>query len=231
MGYFGLLNEKLIAQKLRKRGLSYKEILQSVHVSKDTISRWCKDIPLTEQQKQRLISNKRFGQHKGSIIAAENKRIARDKKIIRIYKDSRKQLGKLSKKNKFFAGVALYAAEGDKTDGKGGFANSDPKLIKFMMEWFRQYCDLPLSKFRGAIWLHEGLSERKAKKYWSDLTGIPETQFHKTFIAENKINSNKIRKNIHSYGIFSIRFSDSDKHRRIMGWISALFDDIISSVH
>lgn len=42
MGYFGKLEEKFLAQKLRKQGLSYKEILQQISVSKDTISRWCK---------------------------------------------------------------------------------------------------------------------------------------------------------------------------------------------
>ena len=83
---------------------------------------------------------------------------------------------------------------------------------------------------RGAIWLHEGLNEKNSKKFWSELVNLPPNQFHKTYIAKVKNNSKKIRKNIHQYGVFQIRFSDSAIHRKIMGWIYALFGDKIESV-
>ena len=221
MGYTGKLDLKLKAQALRRQGLSYGEILSEMKVSKDTISRWCRDIVLTKGQQVRLIQNKVFGQKKGSLIAAENKRKARITKTKIIFRSAKKELGRLNKRDRFLAGIALYAAEGSK--GNGGFSNSDPAIIQFMMQWFREFCNLPLSKFRGAIWLHEGLSERKAKKFWSILIGIPRDKFHKTYIAEDKKHSRKIRKNIHQFGVFAIRFTDAEKHRRIMGWISALF--------
>ena len=232
MGYFGKLDEKLRAEELRRKGLSYREILLHIHVSKDTLSRWFRDIELTEEQKQRLLKNKQFGQRKGSIIAAENKRARRSARIREIFQEAEKELGLLTKRDKFIAGMMLYAGEGEKGDrGSVGFANSDPKLIKFMMNWFREFCKIPWPKFRGAIWLHEGLDETKAKKYWSDLTGIPLAQFYKTYIAKDKKNSRKIRKNIHEFGVFSIRFGDVERHRKIMGWISAFMNDRISSVH
>lgn len=221
MGYVGKLDLKLKAQRLRRQGLSYREILSRIRVSKDTISRWCRDIVLTKDQQLRLVQNKTFGQKKGSLIAAENKREARITKTKAIFRSAKKELGYLNKRDRFLSGIALYAAEGSKESG--GFSNSNPKIIDFMMHWFREFCKLPLSKFRGAIWLHEGLSERKAKKFWSTLTGIPRDQFHKTYIAENKKHSRKVRKNIHQFGIFAIRFTDAERQRRIMGWISALF--------
>lgn len=224
MGYFGKLEEKLKAQNLRGKGLSYKEILKYVDVSKDTISRWCREISLTEEQKERLVANKKFGQKKGSLVAAENKRRKREERTNTIFEEAKKDLGKMSTRDKFITGIALYVAEGGKTDGQGEFANTDPALVKFMMEWFLRFVKVPMSKIRGAIWLHEGLNENKAKEYWSSITGIPTNQFYKTYIAINKLNSKKIRKNIHKFGVFSIRFSDCEKHRKIIGWISALFD-------
>lgn len=229
MGYFGKLEEKSKAQRLRKQGLSYGEILLQVNVSKDTISRWCRDIILSEEQKRRLLENKSLGQKKGSLVAADNKREARILRTQTIFQQAKRELGDLSKRDRFIAGLMLYAGEGEKTDGKGGFANSDPKMISFMMKWFREFCDLPISKFRGAIWLHEDRSEKEAKRFWSELTHIPEAQFHKTYIAKNKVDSKKIRKNIHEHGIFAIRFSDTAKQRRIIGWISALLDDRIQT--
>ena len=224
MGYIGKYEERIKAQELRRHGLSYKEILVNIHVSKDTISRWCKDIELSEKQKTRLLNNKIFGQKKGSIKAAENKKKYRLETINTIYKTAQKEIGILQLRDKFIAGIALYAGEGSKTDRQIGFANSNPALIKFMMNWFKEFCNVPPSKFRGAIWLHEGRSESDAKKFWSELTGIPLSQFHKTYIAKNKTGSKKIRKNIHEFGVFAIRFSDKDKHRRIMGWISGILN-------
>lgn len=224
MGYFGRIEDKSKAQELRKQGLSYKEILTEIHVSKSTISLWCRDILLTEEQRIRLLSKKQFGQRKGSLVAADNKRRARIERTAKIKKDAKKTLGKLSKRDKFVTGIALYAAEGNKSDGKAGFSNADPKLIKFMTDWFMAFAKVPMEKMRGAIWLHEGLSEKNSKKFWSNLINLPFDQFHKTYIAKVKSNSKKIRKNIHQYGVFQIRFSDSAIHRKIMGWISAVFD-------
>lgn len=231
MGYIGKLEEKIKAQELRRKGLSYGAIIQQIHVPKSTLSDWCKDIELTNEQKQKLIENKVLGQRKGSIIAADNKRRARLMRTKAIFKDAKKELGRLSERDRFIAGIALYSGEGYKNDGKGGFANSDPILIKFMSKWFQEFCHLPLSKLRGAIWIHEGLDGTLAKRFWSELSGIPEEQFHKTYIAKDKKDSKKIRKNIHKYGVFAIRFSAADKQRKIIGWISALLNDRISPVH
>lgn len=227
MGYHGKWDERLRAQELRKYGLSYGEILQHIRVSKGTLSLWCKDVELTFEQKARLMSNKRFGQKKGSIIAADNKRRARIENTKAIFKKATLEIGYLTKRERFFIGISLYAGEGNKSQNSTGFANSNPYLIKFMIGWFREFCRVPSAKFRGAIWIHEELDSGKAKKYWSELTGIPQNQFHKTYIAKDKVDSKKIRKNIHQFGIFTIRFSDVQKQRMILGWISATFGDKI----
>jgi hypothetical protein len=228
MGYYGKIDEKQLAQKLRRRGFSYGQILQQITVSKDTISRWCKDIPLSEPQKAALLKRKKFGQKKGSLIAAENKQRERIQKTKIIYSVCKKELGLLKSRDKFIAGVALYAAEGHKADRQGGFTNSDPRLISFMINWFLTYPKIPMSKLRGAIWIHEGLDMEKAKKYWANLTDIPANQFHKTYIVKN--HKNKTRKIVNENGIISIRFTDSEKHRKIMGWISAMLDAKIQPI-
>lgn len=230
MGYAGLIESKMKAQNLRRQGWSYLQILQEVKVSKNSISRWCREIELTEQQKVNLINRKMYGQKKGSLVAAENKRNLRRALDRESYLKSRSQIGTLSKREYLVAGIALYTGEGDKGRSKSAFTNSDPKLIEFMMGWFKAFCKVPEDKFRGAIWIHEGNDEIKAKQYWSELTGIAENKFHKTYISKNKIDSKKIRKNIHQYGIFSIRFSDTKIQRQILGWISALFDAKIPAV-
>lgn len=221
MGYYGKIEEKHKAQALRKKGSSYNEILLKVKVSKDTLSRWCRDIRLTYKQEKRLISKKKLGQRKGSLVAADNKRKTRLFKMIKLFKEAKNELGSLSNRDRFIAGIALYAGEGTKTDGQGGFSNSNPQLIKFMSKWFQKFCNLDKNKLRGALWLHKASVEDKAIDYWSRISGIPNKQFYKTYITKRN-SKHKIRKNIHKYGVLSIRFNDSDKQRKIMGWISAL---------
>lgn len=231
MGYFGKLEEKYFAQKLRRNGYSYSEIQKKVAVSKDTISRWCKDIKLSKKQKLRLINNKISGQKKGSVIAAVNKRRLRITRTAVIHKKAFQQIGTMNKRERLISGISLYAGEGDKTDSQVGFSNTNPRLIKFMMDWFKEFCAIPFEKYRGAIWLYEGLDETKAKLFWSQMTGIPLDQFQKTYIAKNKVNSKKVRKNIHPYGVFAIRFNSAEIHRKIMGWILALFNGKIPSTN
>lgn len=220
MGYYGKLEEKLFAQELRKQGLSYSQIRSKVTVSKDTLSRWCRDIPLTDEQINNLSIKRTMGGLKGSIIGAKNQQKRRIEETLRIYKEGKLKIGLVSKRERFIAGVALYLAEGTKADRVCAFSNSDPYVIQFMTNWFTEFCNVTPANMRGAIWLHEELSEKYAKEFWSKVTGI--SHFHKTYIARNKSGSKKIRKNIHKYGVFSIRFSSATIHRTIIGWIAGL---------
>jgi len=132
-----------------------------------------------------------------------------------------KEVGKLSKRDKFIAGIAMYFAEGDKGDGSVSFSNTDPAAIKFMTNWFEQFCRVSQGKFRAYLYIHDNLNEKKAKKFWSDLTKIPLGQFRKSYIVKN--NPNRLRKIRHIYGVLKITVSSVSLHRRIMGWISGIF--------
>lgn len=223
MGYFGKIEEKNKALELRKRGLSYSEIRKKIFVSKDTLSRWCRDVILSPQQLQRLQKRKIEGSERGRIIGSKilQKRRMEEIKMFRII--GKKNIGRLNRRDKFLVGVSLYVAEGGKNDHYIEFSNSDPKIILFMMNWFRKYCKVPEYKFRGSIWIHDNLDKEKAINFWSKLTTIPKIQFYKTYIVKNKINSRKIRKNLHEFGVFSIRISNAKIQRRILGWIYGIF--------
>lgn len=225
MGYYGNLEAKLKAQAMRKKGLSYKEIQMVIPVPKSTLSGWCRDVILTEQQARRLFSKKLKGSALGRIIGAKRVQAKRLHQIQEMLEKGKKDIGRLSKRDTFVIGVALYAAEGTKKSKEIAFANSDPLMIIFMMRWFRTFCHVSEEKFRGAIWLHEGLDEKKAKQFWSDLTNIPAHQFYKTYIAEDKKHSKKIRKQKHPFGVFSIKVSDAKKLRLINGWIAGILGD------
>ena len=225
MGYAGKLEEKILARKLRKKGLSYSEIQQKVSVSKDTLSRWCRDVILNVEQMERLRQKRLKGAEKGRFIGAKRQQQARIKRTKKLLEEGKKEVGALNKKERLIAGAALYLGDGSKGDKEVDFSNSNPKIIKFMMRWLREFCQIPEDRFRGAIWIHDNLDELKARKYWSTITDIPLPHFHKSYIVKNKTKSRKIRKKLHEHGVFAIRISSVAIQRKILGWIAGILGE------
>lgn len=225
MGYAGKTIEKEKAIKLRKTGLSYSEIRKIVNVSKDTLSRWCRDLALSHEQMERLYHRKIVGAESGRIIGAKKLQAKRLAEIAHLLSVGKKEIGTLTQRERFIAGVGLYIGDGLKSDMSVGFSNSDPKTISFMMKWIREFCQIPEARLSGQIWIHDNLDEQVAKKFWSRISGIAEQRFQKSYISKNISNSKKIRKNIHQYGVFAVRASLAKSQRRILGWMSGILDD------
>lgn len=221
MGYSGKLIEKHKAIALRRKGYSYSEILKKLHVSKDTISHWCRDVKLSKSQKLRLYKKKYSGGLRGCIIGAKKKQKEREKLTKKLINEGKKEIGGLSRRDKFIAGIAMYFAEGDKADGDIGFSNSDPRAIRFMVGWLKEVCKIPSDKLKASLYIHNNLDERKARQFWSGLTKIPLENFTKSYIVEN--NPRRLRKVKHIYGVLKIRIGNVVLHRKMRGWISGVF--------
>lgn len=206
--------EKLKAIKFRKLGKSYREIRQKVKVSKGTLSLWLRDIKLTpEQEKELYIERRRINAYRLAKFN-QQKRIERTKKIIG---EARKETQKFFRTPLFLAGLMLYWAEGDKSDKneRVKFSNSDPAMIKLMMEWFRKICKVPEEKFRICLHIHKLHCRKDIHKYWSSLAGIPPFQFYKTQIKPTSLGQ---RKNQLYNGTCAISILNKDLFRRIKGW-------------
>lgn len=224
MGYYGKLEEKERVKKLRSEGLSYGEIQKQVKVSKDTISRWCKNIVLSPKQLDRLLQNKLYGATKGRLIGAKKQQDERIERSKLLFENGVSKIGKLSKRDRFIAGVGLYIGDGGKGDKRFAFSNSDPKTIKFMSEWLTEFFNISPTKMAGQIWIHNNLNEKEARKYWSKLTKIPEHRIYKSYIAKNRNDSKKIRKQLHDYGIFTLLHLSSSVQREILGLMAGILN-------
>src|SRR3546814_12190734 len=85
-------------------------------------------------------------------------------------------VGQLSKRDMLLVGAALYAGEGSKTPGEVRFANSDPRMILFFVEWLRDCMHVTTEQMRLRLYLHDGLDLDAATPFWSQLTGNPHPQ-------------------------------------------------------
>jgi len=108
----------------------------------------------------------------------------------------------------------LYWAEGTKTDpGSLIFVNTDPVLASFYLRLLRSTIPIDESKLRVRLHLHYYHSHPNARRYWSELLAIPESQFGKIYVKKRS-KRKKFRRNFQ--GICSIVYADTQLLREIL---------------
>ncbi|HEV3399762.1 MAG TPA: helix-turn-helix domain-containing protein [Actinomycetes bacterium] len=214
MGYRGKLAEQQQARQLRRTGLPLAEIAARLGVSKSSVSVWVRDVEFAA-----LPRGPRGRRREPNALQRR-----KQAEVERLVEEGRVRVGRLSEREFLVAGVALYAGEGSKRDGAVKFANSDPRMIVFYCAWFRRFFQIDERRLRLRLYLHEGLDLGASLAFWSELTGIPPSQFQKPYRA---VPDPSIRHSKHVHGCVSIDYSCSATHRRIMGLVRALLDDAV----
>lgn len=180
---------KIRATRLRRLGWSINDIAKKVEISESTASLWCREIALTKEQKTRL--EKRTGkklQNFFRIVERQKKQRDRNKRLL--MEKAAMEIGKLSKREKFIAGIALYWAEGFKhvSEKRLGFCNSDPLMIKFQMDFWKECLDVGTEEITARLSLNERFREETSRleKFWSNYLNLPLSQFTKPFYQKSK---------------------------------------------
>jgi transcriptional regulator with XRE-family HTH domain len=209
VGFRGYLDKQQRARELRARSWTLQEIATELCVAKSTVSLWVRDVDFTPKPRQRSLRD-----YRTSKLALRKKA-----EIDQLRAEGRQRIAQLSEREFLIAGVALYAGEGAKRDGTLRFANSDPRMVFFFVTWLRHFFDVDESRLRLRQYLHAGLDIDAANAFWSELTGIPSTQFHTPYRA---VPDASIRTTKHLMGCPSVTYSCSRTHRAIMGLVEAL---------
>lgn len=221
------IQEKEKAIQLREKGLSYREILAQISVAKSSLSLWLKDVKLLPGHAYR-ITEKRLASARLGALRKKEKRIALTKEI----KDSaRQEIGRLSKRELWLIGIALYWAEGSKEKeyrpgGRIIFSNSDSEMIKIFLTWLLIAVKVPREKIYFNIVLHETSNHRieEVKKYWVEKTGFSEINFGSVYFKKNKINTKRRNIGENYFGLIRLSVKESSSlNRKIQGWIEGVY--------
>lgn len=209
------VKEKTQAIKLRRQGCSVGEIASVVGVSKGSVSRWVRDVSLTNAQRRTLQAN---SHDRATVEKRRNSRIkntnARHQKV---YTDALQEAVAYSTNPDWCIGVSLYWGEGGKTQNMIRIANSDIAVIKRMMYFFRTIMNVPEKKFRIHIHGFKHSNVDELETYWSEVTAVPRQQFFKTY--RKKSAASKHKRNTLQYGTVQIYVLDTNMFFRMMGWI------------
>jgi hypothetical protein len=208
MGYRGKVEQRAQARVLRAQNLTLASIAAQLGVSKSSVSVWVRDVPF-------IPSKRRYGP-KRTTHPARRAKLRQIEELDRLGVD---RIGTLSDEAFLVAGVALYAGEGAKTDGNVVFANTDASMVRLFCAWLRRFFDIDESRLRIRVYLHEGLDLDAAEERWSEVTGVPRSQFRAPYRAPA---DPTMRKTKHDHGCVYVNYGCSATHRAIMGLIRAL---------
>lgn len=206
------------AIRLREDGKSIKYIANKLKASQSSVSIWCKDVVLTQKQKDRLKQNT----HSRKTIEKRRQSRLKSEKIKRdlVIQLAAESIRPMSLYELRLVVAALYWAEGAKNNGIFQFTNGDPQMIKLVLKFLR-LTGVPEEKLRGYIHIHESLDVIKAEKYWQKVTKIPKKQFYKTYNKKN-ISSKGKRRSL-PYGVCDIYVMDAKLFHETKGWAEGIF--------
>ncbi len=207
------------ARLLRKKGKSINQIVKEAGLIKSSVSLWVRDIVLTKAQQTKISLRGR------SVKSIEKRRLNRlfneQQKRDIVTNNAKKDFTHISQEYLKLIGIILYWGEGGKTNrGMVRLANSDPAVIKIMMRFLREVCLVPEKKFRGHIHTFDNADVEKTERHWSKISGIPRSQFYKTYIKQSIASLHK-RKTL-PFGTFDICVCDTKLFLAIMGWIEKI---------
>ncbi len=214
-----------LSRKLRKGGISIKEIAKKLGVSKGSVSVWCNDIVLKPSQIKILEEKKKKGGYIGGLKGAKIQKDRKIKNIEDLRKEGMRRIGQMSNREVIIAGIALYWGEGSKGNDRLQITNSDPEMIKFFVHWVNTAFNIEKKDLIFYITVNNihKKREKEIKKYWINILNVSIDQFRKTvFISsENKKKYSNFKKH---YGTLRVTVRKSSGIRRIVqGMIEAMF--------
>jgi hypothetical protein len=212
------------ARVLRRQGYSVREICKQVPAAKSSISLWIRDIPLTEEQLQRLEDNSVRARER----AGNTKRLKRQDRIAEYQREAESEYETLRHDPEFMFGLGLYIGEGSKgTRPELDFINWNHQVVSKALEFFLRI-GIPKTNIKCRITLHPSQDKAEAEAFWSRQLDIPLAQFTQTYQAISPGSRGK-RGQKWPHGGCSIRAYSVALRHKVNRWIElALSDDNIS---
>ncbi len=179
--------QKIKAFELRREGKSIKEVAKLVGVTKNTASKWLKDLPMTEAQKLYLEQQMFENGHRGRMIGAETNKNKKIQRIEIAKEEADEKIKNISLNELFYLGLGIYWGEGTKAETSAlAVTNSDPRIIRLMIRWFRDCFDVPMQDFSPRVFISNTHRDREEKilTFWVAELGIPRSQFKKMIFLD-----------------------------------------------
>lgn len=213
------------AIRLRREGYTYREILEKIPVAKSTLSLWLRSVGLAKAQAQRLTEKRIKAGRRGG----QSRRIAREQEVRHFLGTGLKDVGRLSKRELWLIGIALYWAEGSKQHAhlpSTGilFGNSDVHMITVFMRWL-EIMGISNDDIYFELYIHENRKREKRafREWWAHTLEVDVARIDRIYWKRNTVLTNRTNTGDLYHGLLRIKVRSSTVlNRRINGWIAGI---------
>lgn len=184
-------DEKIIDQVrlLRSKGKTYGEIRQEIglNIPKSSLSWLCKDVILPKEYLDRVKSLNASSLEKGRHMAAEMKKYKREE-FFHAIKEINSPIARLIHEEHIgkIALAMLCLGEASKYNPKSrksfSLGNTDPRIILLFLGLLKKCYAFNLEKIRATVQCRADQDPIVLKRYWQEITQIPEHLFYKPLI-------------------------------------------------
>jgi transposase-like protein len=209
-------HERKLARAIRQaEGASINEIARRIGAAQSSVSRWVKDIELSDEQRETL----RLRAYNGHVKGRTMNRVLRREARLLAQEDGRLLASRAEPLH--VAGCMLYWAEGAKDRNQLQFSNSDPQMARFFVRFLRTYFNLRDDEIRVKCNLFADHVERQREieDFWLATLGLQRSSLRKSTVNVYSKYSKKTRRNRLPYGTCEIRVSRTRVVQSIYGAI------------
>lgn len=208
--------DKEYIYKLRQEGKTFREIEKETGVSRATLSDWFKGISwskhISSENRKRNLTN--------SVERMERMNMMRKLKLQYQYalveSEAKKEYEIFKKDPLFWAGLMLYAGEGDKKNRHQiRLSNSDFYIHNIYILFAVEYLKIAKKDFKIWLLLYPELDETACRDKWAQELGLSNQNFYKTQIIEGKTVEKRLQ-----YGVATSIISNTSLKKKILKWLS-----------
>ena len=176
---------KEAAVSLRKTGMSMTVIESKLGIPRSTLSGWFKNIELTEKQKLALEISSQNGWLEARKSAVKWHKAQKELRLLHAQEQAAEVMSSLELNSATLdiAFAMLYLGEGAK-NSTTSIANSDPKVLKFILKVLAINYGVTKNDVRCELHLRADQDPEELKSYWSSELGIPLSRFRGAYIDQ-----------------------------------------------
>ncbi|MBI2643933.1 MAG: hypothetical protein HYW95_00260 [Candidatus Wildermuthbacteria bacterium] len=180
------------ALKLRKQGISLRNIEQKLGIPRSTLSGWLQEVILTKRQRERLHLRWERALTKARSKAVRWHNAQKAKRLQDAENQALITLRKVDVLKKEILELTLallYFGEGAKKNTETALGSSDPLILKFFLALIQNIYHIEVEKIRCELYIRADQIPKEIKQFWARELKLPLNCFKQVNIDKRTLGS------------------------------------------